>query len=211
MAHSRVWNSACRGVKTRLLANEPNVVTPSSVVKIIPPPKRLSSLCQEASIVHFGMGGGGGRGTASSTIASSSCGFSMIWASFQLSASDLARWMVSSGVMSLPLKALSLRAFHMNQLIHGTVAMILSGIANSFARHRTWFRLLYIELHRNIPGRRGISARAQAWIEGGHSKSRWFRVSSSAPHRGQLRSVPQWRSESELQTGTQFERACQIK
>ncbi|KAL0689371.1 hypothetical protein Bca4012_089049 [Brassica carinata] len=172
MAHSRVWNSACRGVKTRLLANEP----------IIPPPKRLSSLCQEASI----------------TIASSSCGFSMIWASFQLSASDLARWMVSSGVMSLPLKALSLRAFHMNQLIHGTVAMILSGIANSFARHRT-------------PGRRGISARAQAWIEGGHSKSRWFRVSSSAPHRGQLRSVPQWRSESELQTGTQFERACQIK
>ena len=166
MAHSRVWNSACRGVKTRLLANEPNVVTPSSVVKIIPPPKRLSSLCQEASIVHFGMGGGGGRGTASSTIASSSCGFSMIWASFQLSASDLARWMVSSGVMSLPLKALSLRAFHMNQLIHGTVAMILSGIANSFARHRTWFRLLYIELHGNIPGRRGISARGQAWIEG---------------------------------------------
>ncbi|KAG2293209.1 hypothetical protein Bca52824_039878 [Brassica carinata] len=169
MAHSRVWNSACKGVKTRLLANEPT----------IPPPKKLSSLCQAAGV--------------SSPVSSWDC--SMIWAVRQLSASARAICMVSNGEISLPLKALSLRAFHMYQMTHETVAMIFSGIASSFARH-------------NTPGECGKSARAQAWTDGRHSKSRWFRVSSSAPHLGQDRSVPQWRSESELQTGRQLEIAC---
>lgn len=99
----------------------------------------------------------------------------------------------------------------MYQMIHGIVALISSGIASSFARHNARSRLLKIELLGNIPGECGKSARAQAWTDGGYSKSRWFRVSSSAPHFGQDRSVPQWRSESELQTGRQLEIACQMK
>ena len=43
-----------QGVRTWLLANEPEVVIPSLVVRTIPRPKQLSSLCQEVSMEHTG-------------------------------------------------------------------------------------------------------------------------------------------------------------
>lgn len=113
--------------------------------------------------------------------------------------------------MSLPLKTLSLRAFHKYHNTHGTGTKRESGIPRALACHRTWSRLLYIESLGKEPGECGISARAQAWTEGGHWKSRWLIVSLSALQRGQLRSFPQWRLERASHTGMQLERACQIK
>lgn len=88
--------------------------------------------------------GGGG--------ASSSLWESMTWASFQLPASEMAIWTVSSGDVSFPLKSLSFLAFHMNHKIQGTFSRIDVGRPSPFARHRRWLRLLKIEALGKVPG-----------------------------------------------------------
>lgn len=72
-------------------------------------------------------------------------------------------------------------------------------------------KLLYMEEHGNSPGCRGRCTRAQVCVAIGHSNSMWFTVFSSCPHLGQVRTGWQWRSARQLQTGTQFDKACHMK
>ncbi|KAF3493394.1 hypothetical protein DY000_02055600 [Brassica cretica] len=109
MAHSKVLNSACRGDKTWLLANEPNIVLPSSFSITSPPPKRASSSFQNASNLHKGLWGGPTGNSSMSLFSLSSATSGMICANLQLDASEVADCITSNGESSLSLNTFSLR------------------------------------------------------------------------------------------------------
>ena len=129
MAHSRVLNSACRGDNTRLLANEPNIVIPSSFSITKPPPYLASSSFQDASNLQNGRIDGESCVTGKGVLSSTSRFSGNTCARLQLSASEVADWRISNGVESLPSKTLPFRDFHMNHMIHEILANTSSGMS----------------------------------------------------------------------------------
>lgn len=124
MAHRKVQNFACRGEKTRLLANEPKIVFPSSFSITSPPPYRASSSFQDASNLQYGFCGGSASTSTKLELALISGPSGIICASRQLCVSDFADWITSRDNISLLLKTLSFLIFHKNQRIHGKHARL---------------------------------------------------------------------------------------
>ena len=74
----------------------------------------------------------------------------------------------------------SLRAFHRYHRIQGALKSIDSRTFCSFALQSIWLRLLKTDVLGKIPGMKGISARAHAWIAGGFEKEVVSRFSIGA-------------------------------
>ena len=96
-------------------------------------------------------------------------------------------------------------------MIHGNLANLCHGTPFAAARITRKSKFSTSDVHGNCPGTVGRSDRAHVCTAGGHSKSRWFIVSSSPPHLGHDRSVPQCWSAKRLQTATQPVKHCQRK